>query len=441
MKIEHDRPLIRIMKTTVDAAKPEATRYTVWDDKLKGFGLRVTPGGVKTYVARYRTRGGRAGQLQQVTVGRHGKLTPDQARADADKIIAAATLGEDPADARAKARADITVEQLCEVYFAEGCNTKKASTLYTDRGRVKRHVLPLLGSRRVASVTQAHIEAFMRDVAGGKTAMVVKTKKRGKSVVKGGQGTAARTLGLLGAIFAFAVARHLRTDNPVRGVRRHKDRRMTRFLSHAEMGALGDALNAAAKAKANDSALAIIRLLAVSGCRKSEITNLQWSEVDARLGYLRLHDSKTGQKNVAVGASVVAILGKIARTESPYVFPADGAPDRPFQAVDKTWRVVRAAAGLSDVRLHDLRHSFASTGLSAGHGLQLLGKLLGHNDVTTTSRYAHVADDPMRAAANDIAALIDEAMRKNVSTPTAANDNTAAKQQLAGAPIASAEVP
>jgi integrase len=365
-----------------------------------------------------------------MTLGRHGQLTADQARAAADKVISAATLGADPAADRMKARADLTIAALCELYFAEGCTTKKSTTLYTDRGRAKRHIVPLLGSKRAGSLTRADVERFLADIATGKTARTEKTRARGKAVVRGGPGTATRTVGLLGAIFTFAVSRGLRSDNPVRGVKRFKDRKMERFLSAEELGALGDALRAEDVAGGNAAATDVIRLLVVTGCRKNEIQQLQWSEVDVRLSCLRLKDSKTGQKVVPVGAAALTILSKISKGNSGFVFPAQGDDSKPFQGVDKTWNVVRSVAGLPDVRIHDLRHTYASTGLLAGYSLPVLGKLLGHADASTTQRYAHIADSPMRLAADTIAAAIEGAM---TSGPRPANDNRpAGRSESAG---------
>jgi len=418
---EETSRITRLGKSAVDKAELAADRYTVWDDKLAGFGVRISPTGAKTYVARYRAGGGRAGQLRQMTLGRHGQLTADQARTAADRVISAATLGADPAADRIKARADLTVAALCDLYFAEGCTTKKPSTLYTDKGRSKRHIVPLLGGKRVGSVTRADIERFLADVAAGKTARTEKTRARGKAVVRGGRGTATRTVGLLGAIFTFAVSRGIRTENPVKGVKRFKDRKMERFLSASELGALGDALRAEDAAGGNAAAANVIRLLVVTGCRKNEIQRLQRAEVDVQLGCLRLMDSKSGQKVVPIGAAAMAILSKIPKGKSEFVFPAQGDDTKPFQGVDKTWLAVRQAAGLPDVRLHDLRHTYASTGLLAGYSLSVLGKLLGHSDAATTQRYAHLGDSPMRIAADTIAAAIEDAM---TSGPLPANDNS-----------------
>lgn len=417
----------RISKRVVDAAKPEAGRYVVWDTELKGFGLRVTPNGVKTYVARYRFGGGRSGVLRQIVVGRHGPLTPDEARDEAKLLLADAAKGGDPQASRMKARADLTVAELCDLYLAEGVGAKKPSTIATDRVRIERHIKPLLGRKRLTAITLDDVDRFMHDVAQGKTAVRLKpskaqvkagaagadveTRGRNDSVARGGKGTATRTSGLLGGIFAFAVRRGMRPDNPTQGLQRFRDRKAERFLSPKEMGALGEALAASDANGGNTTASRIIRLLALTGARRGEIEGLRWSEVDADRNLLRLADSKTGQKIVPLGAAAMLLITEAPRVKgSPYVFPAPTDLEKPFGNVVKTWRPVRAAAGLDDVRLHDLRHSFASAGLASGQGLVLLGKLLGHADVKTTARYAHLADDPVRAAADRIASSISSAM-------------------------------
>lgn len=404
----------RITKRTVDALTPEARDYVRWDSELTGFGVRVRPTGAKSFVAVYRT-GGRNSPLRKVTIGAVGKMEVERARAEARKIIAGAELGQDHAAERAKARAEMTLAQLCDLYLSEGCETKKASTLATDRGRIERHIKPLLGKKRVGEVTRADVEKFLRDVANGKTAADVKTKAHGRAIVEGGKGTATRTVGLLGGIFSFALARRLRADNPVRGVKRYADKKNETYLSPAELARLGEALGAEEARGANPSAIAIIRLLAFTGARKGEIAALRWAEVDLERGYLRLGDSKTGAKVIPLGAPAIEVLASLPRVEgSPFVFPAatDGAA---FQGVDKIWRKVRAAAGFPALRIHDLRHSFASAGLARGDALPVIGKILGHADVKTTSRYAHLADDPVRQAADAIAKTVRAALESQPS--------------------------
>lgn len=395
----------RITKKTVDALVATGREYVHWDGELTGFGVRVRPSGAKSFVAVYRT-GGRNTPLRRVTIGAVGKIEADKARDEARIIIRQAELGHDRAAEKARTRAELTFDEVCDLYLAEGCDTKKPSTLVTDRSRIERHIKPLLGRKRVSEITRADVERFMRDVAAGKTASDEKAKALGRAIVEGGKGAATRTVGLLGGIMSFAVARELRADNPVRGVKRYPDQKGETFLSAAQLGRIGVALADAEANGANPSAVAIIRLLAFTGARKSEITGLRWSEVDLERGYLRLGDSKTGAKVIPIGAPACEVLADVARVDdSLFVFPAvrgGGA----FQGVEKVWRKVRADAGFPELRLHDLRHSFASVGLARGDALPVIGAILGHADVKTTSRYAHLADDPVRKAADGIAGAV-----------------------------------
>lgn len=404
----------RITKRTIDALEADGRDYVRWDSELKGFGVRVRPSGAKSFVSVYRT-GGRNSPLRKVTIGAVGKIEVKKAREAARKIIAGAELGHDHAAERARVRAEMTLAQVCDLYLAEGCETKKASTFVTDRGRIERHIKPLLGKKRVGEVTRVDVERFLRDVASGKTAADVKTKKRGRAIVQGGKGTATRTVGLLGGIFSFAMARRLRADNPVRGVKRYPDKKSETFLAPAELARLGEALNAAEASGANPAAVAIIRLLAFTGARKNEIAALRWAEVDLERGYIRLGDSKTGAKVFPIGAPAIEVLASLPRVEgSPFVFPA-ATGEAAFQGVDKVWRNLRAAAGFPTLRLHDLRHSFASAGLARGDALPVIGAILGHADVKTTSRYAHLADDPVRRAADAISRTVRAAFENKPS--------------------------
>ena len=210
------------------------------------------PSGVKTFIVEYRPgAGGRGVPKRRATLGRYGVLTPDEARDLAKGVLVRVHSGADPAGDKAKLRAELTVAQLCDLYLDEGCDTKKASTIATDRGRIERHIKPLLGRKRIGEVTRSDVERFMRDVANGKTAADVKTGKFGRAIVEGGKGTATRTVGLLGGIMSFAVSRRLRDDNPVRGVKRYPDKKGETFLSAAELGRIGAALtNAEAPARA-----------------------------------------------------------------------------------------------------------------------------------------------------------------------------------------------
>lgn len=413
----------RITKRTVDALQTTGKEYVHWDGELTGFGVRVRATGAKSFVAVYRT-GGRNSPQRRVTIGAVGKIEADKAREEARTIIMQAELGQDRAAEKAKVRAELTFDKVCDLYLKEGCETKKASTIATDKGRIERHIKPLLGKKRIGEVTRADVEKFMRDVANGKTAVDEKTKKHGRAIVEGGKGTATRTVGLLGGIMSFAVSRHMRSDNPVRGVKRYADKKGETFLSPSDLAKLGAALVAAEQAGANPSAIAIIRLLAFTGARKSEIATLKWSEVDLERGYLRLGDSKTGAKVIPIGAPARELLAALPVMEgSPHVFPS-ATGESYFQGVEKVWRNVRASAGFATLRLHDLRHSFASAGLARGDALPVIGAILGHADVKTTSRYAHLADDPVKAAADGIAETVAAGLNGRLSAEVVLLNNS-----------------
>ena len=305
----------RLTKRNVDGAPSKDSPYFLWCSELPGFGVRVFPTGKRVYYADYRNSGG---TRKRMSIGAHGKITTEEARKLAIAILGAVVKGDDPAEERATGRKSITVRELCDRYLAAAERglimgkrglPKKASTIYVDRGRIARHIKPLLGGKRVRDLAAADINRFIRDVADGKTAIVEKTaNKRGKSVVEGGLGTAARTAGLLGGILSFAVSEGIRGDNPARGVRRPADRRRKRRLTSDEYMVLGKALAAAEADGEPWQATAAVRLLTLSGCRPGEIINLKWSEIDQASRCLRLHDSKEGASTRPLGKPALEVL-------------------------------------------------------------------------------------------------------------------------------------
>jgi integrase len=407
----------KITKRVVDGVEARDATYLIRDTDLKGFVLVVTPAGAKSYAVDYRAGSGRGSPKKRLTIGKHGSpWTPETARIEAKRLLAEVAAGRDPAKARKEDRKAPTFDQLTDFYLSEGVGHKKPSTLKADRGRIEHHLRPLLGKLRADRIVRADVERMRNSVAAGKTAEKVGDgdKRRPGSIATGGKGAAAQCVALVSTIFVFAIERGLCAGNPARGVKKAPVRVVERFLSESEIAQLAEALDAEVERSGNPYPSAAIRLLLLTGCRRGEIVNLFWDHVDFEHECLRLPDSKTGAKIVYLNAPARALLQQLPRmANNPRVFPgmrADGAN----AAIEKAWASARAAAGLADVRLHDLRHSFASVGAAGGLSLPIIGALLGHKHTTTTARYAHLSADPLRAANDAVGARIAAAMTSKV---------------------------
>ena len=391
----------KLTKRAVDAIRPDPAGREVfaWDSgdgAIKGFAVRMMPSGAASYLVQYRTAQGRTRRL---SLGRVGVLTPDEGRRLARDALDRMAHGEDPSAGRQEARRGLTVEQLADLYLAEGPAAKpnkKASSWKTDRSNIERHIVPQLGKRPIAALATADVAKFQADVAAGRSRADVKTKPRGRAIVAGGRGTAARSLAVLAAMLQFAVARRLLGANPAKAVPLLKGVKRERFLSEIELARLADVLAAMeSEHRLRAEAAAAVRLLLFTGSRKSEILSLRWDWVDIERRCLRLPDSKTGAKVVLLAPPALAVLAGLARSGN-FVLPGSTGAGH-YTGLQKDWERVRVRAGLPGVRLHDLRHSFASFAVAEGHSLFLIGKALGHKQARTTEIYAHLADDPVRA--------------------------------------------
>jgi integrase len=355
----------KLSKRTIDALSAKPERYTVWDTSVSGFGLRVTPNDQRIYVLKYRI----GGTQHWFTIGKHGSpWTPDAARDKAKELLGDIAKGINPSERRYADKQALMISELCDLYLAEGVAHKKESTLRADRGRIARHLKPLLGRKRVDAVTREDINRLMRDVQSGKTAAPEPKagERRPGSIVRGGAGVAAQCVTLMGTLLAFAIERGLRKDNPAHGVKKTPVRRMERFLSEDEIARLAAALDEEAKASNNPYPAAAIKLLLLTGCRRGEILKLQWQHVDFERQCLRLPDSKTGARVIYLNAPAATLLLELPRVSgNPHVIVGaiEGAP---LVGIDKVWFSIRERAGLQGVRLHDLRHSFASVGAIGG---------------------------------------------------------------------------
>lgn len=415
-------PTLKLTKRTVDTLKPVDRPTYFYDADLPGFFLRMQPTGTKVWGVEYRSGGGRGSPTRRVTIAAFGKLTPEEARAAAKKLLAGVAHGDDPAAQKAAKAKEMTVAALIDLYAEEGCFVQrgmrqgepmKDRTKAYTLARLRHHVVPLLGKKRVTEIGAGDIERFVRDVGAGKTAKDEKTGPRSRVIVKGGDGAARKVVRDLSAVFSFAVRRRIVAANPCdTAAVRKTDNKRDRFLSLDEVQRLGEAFDTLEAAGTNPKALNIARLWALTGCRRDEIAGLRWQEVDFDRGLLVLADSKTGKSVRPLGAAAIAVLSTIARDpSSPFVFPA-GNGDGHYQGTKGVWPKVVEKAQLPGVTPHTLRHTMGSTAVSSGEALMLTGAILGHSNARSTAIYAHVQNDPGRQAADRVSKKIADAMSR-----------------------------
>ena len=426
----------RISKPTADEALREAKKLGKavyrWDTTVACFGLVATPPSIRhkkghcVFLFQYRSpekrdkQGSPKGRKMQLGIYGQG-TTPDQARKKAEKCRGLLADRIDPQEERDRDQAhregDITVTELCDKYLVEAPHIvipskkrpKKASTLEIDRSNIKRHIKPLIGHLSIREVTSGDIEQMQADISAGKTACDEKTGHRGRAIVRGGPGIAGRCVALLGGIFTFAVRKRWVEASPVKGVALLQLEDRTRYLKGDELGRLGSALVELKEEGFNSQAIAAVRLLIFTGARKGEIIGLKWSDIDFELGLANLPDSKTGKKSIPLAAPALELLQSLPRI-GEYVLPGTDS-SKPYQGLQKAWGKIKARAKINDLRIHDLRHSFATISAAGGDSLFLIGKVLGHAHSRTTERYAHADIDPIKAVAERTAKRIESAMK------------------------------
>jgi integrase len=380
----------RIGLREVRALRPSET---VWDATVPGFGARRQTGQAVSYFLKYRNGDGRQ---RWHSIGRHGApWTPETARAEARRLLGAVAAGFDPAAERTARKEAPRVGELAARFLAEHVDPKRKSRTAREYRRLfDKVILPALGGKRVADVSRQDVAQLHHARRATPT-------------------EANRMLALLSVLFHFAERIGERPDssNPCRHVERFPQRRRERFLSADELARLGDALAAYA---GSPNHVATIKLLIFTGARLGEVLGLRWEWIDFERGEARLPDSKTGAKTIHLPPPALEVLAGLPRIEGePHVLGAK----RGTTFIEAPWRRIRVAAGLDDVRLHDLRHAFASVAASAGMGLPIIGKMLGHTQAQTTQRYAHLASDPVKAAAATVARRIVAAMNLASGAP------------------------
>lgn len=402
----------KLTKRVVDAADVRDKDYFIWDDELPGFGLRVFASGKRSYLIQYRA----AGRTRRYTIGLHGIWTPETARQEAKVQLGRVAHGDNPSEERQLDHKAITVKELCDLYLRDleaglilgkGGRPKKPTTIVTDTGRIQRHIIPLIGTRRVKDLAKADINKVLKDIMAGKTRVCVKTKKlRGKAIVRGGAGTATRTVGLLGGILTYAVEAGIIERNPAHGIRKPKDNVRNRRLTEAEYRTLGEILRKAAEDEKYEITVEIIRQIALTGCRRTEMITLQWMEVDTDASCLRLIDSKEGASIRPIGLPVVEYLENRKTADvGTYVFPGQG-DDNAFGSFPNHWEKIFEETPLGHITPHVLRHSFASIANDLGFTEVTIAALVGHAKGSVTSKYIHTLDTALIMAADTISGYI-----------------------------------
>ncbi|WP_454684899.1 tyrosine-type recombinase/integrase [Ancylobacter moscoviensis] len=415
-------PTLKLTRRNVSGLQPAAKPVIWYDTDLRGFGLKIMPSGARSWIVEYRPgAGGRGVAKKRLKVG-GGALSPEQAREAAEKLLASVALGKDPASDRSAEREAMTVSDLLDMFVERHVEAKrKAASAEFYKRTARLHIKPAVGSKKVNLLQRADVTRMHGAIAA---------KERG-----GGKFVANRALAILSAAYGWAGRNGFVADgfNPAAGVERFEEEGRERYLTAEEMTRLGAALREgetvglpyevdedgpkAKHAPKPESRRTVfsphvtgaIRLLMLTGCRLREILHLRWSEYDAERGMLFLPDSKTGRKAVVLSGAAEAVLTALPRVGT-YVI-ASNDPDRPRHDLKKPWSSICKRAGLEGVRIHDLRHTFASVGAASGMSLPTIGGLLGHADAATTQRYSHLQVDPVRAAADVIAGRIAEAMR------------------------------
>jgi integrase len=407
-------PTIRLTKRAVDQLLPPYKTTIYYDADLKGFGLRITAAGARAWIVEYRPHGGgRRVASKRMTIGAIGTLTPEQARRKARELLAAARLGGDPAGERNRRRQLPTLAEAAERFLLEQAGRLKPRTLVNYELYFRRHAVPILGNTKLDDVKPADILRLHRAVGHSQPV------------------TANRVVRALSSLYKHAqeVGLTERGCNPASGLKLFREQARERYLGAAELERLGAALREAEtiglpwaadeksskhrpkgdqRTMISPFATAAVRLLLFTGCRLREVLYMRWEDVDFVRGYVLLPTTKTGKRYVVLNSPALQVLSELPRL-SRYVI-AGMDPTRPRSDLNRPWAAITRHAGLSELRLHDLRHSFASVGAGDGLSLAVVGKLLGHAKAASTERYAHIDTAPLRRASDAIAGQIAAAL-------------------------------
>ncbi len=405
----------KITKRFVDSLTPIGKDFYVFDTEMLGFAIRVRATGGMSYIAQYKAGPGRGAQTRRMLLGSIGRITPEEARMLAKKTLAEVAQGHDPAEKKNNRRKSLTVAELADLFMEEHVNAKrKDSTADRYRDVLDKLLTPEYGKLKIGDLTRPKLANLQF--------------KLNKTPYQ-----ANRMVGVVSSMYSYAARAGLVPEgfNPARGIEKYKEHARECYLTSEELDRIGAAIREAETVgipwevdethpkakhvpkhdrltKLSKHSTAAVRLLLFTGARLREILNLRWENVDMERGLLFLQDSKTGKKTIFLNSPALAVLDGLPRIDD-YVIASE-KPGQPRPDLKRTWKTISKRAALAGVRIHDLRHTFASVGAGASLGLPMIGKLLGHTQASTTQRYAHLDADPLKRASNMIANQIAQAM-------------------------------
>ncbi len=422
----------KLTKRHIDGLMAASRPYRHYDTELKGFGVLVLPSGVKSYILEYRPDGGgRNVAKKRMTLGRVGELTPDQARSIARDRLADVRRGDDPLVDRQTKRRELKLAEFIDQWDHDAPAGKRSGRPMTEPARtymlsrLRHHVVPILGAKRIGEVTVDDVNGMIRRIARGETAKDGPSgKKRGRVKVRGGEGAALKVASSLSIIFNYAIEKRLILTNPVTHARKPRAGKRHDFLTASEFTQIAQALAELEAEGCNPAGIAILRLILLTGARPSEIERLKWAEVDTDHQCLRLAESKTGYSVRPLSQAAVDILSEVSREPSPYVFPATRG-DGHFTGAKKIWNQARTKAGLPGRVRYHARHAMATFALADGVDPVSVAAIMGHKGPRTTlATYAHVIDGTAARAVEAVGQKIAVAMQTGAAIPALVEGHT-----------------
>ena len=388
-------PVAKLTKSAIDKMRPADKDLYLRDTEIKGFLIKCAKTGLKTYIYEYK---GPDRVTRRCTIGRHGIITPAEARNRAKELAGQKAARRDPAKEKTTAKARPTVKALADLWIADGIPNRrkrghrgpaKPKTVSDYSGWLRRNILPVLGTMKCVDVEKKDIERVLKRLDETPT-------------------TANRVLSVLSSMFGYGIDKGWATANPCRGILRLEEKPKQKSLKKEDIKRLGKVLDDAETKNENQSGLDAIKLLLLTGARCGEIIKLRWGDVHFNSSELKLADTKTGAKTITLGSEALGLLREIHQRHlshgkgeaDDWVIPGSG-PNH-LAGLQKLWRKWRKRAGLDDCRIHDLRHNFASVLANDGAPLFIIAELLGHKSIVTTERYTHPDRDRIKKAADAV---------------------------------------